>query len=459
MASGRQKPNDHLRALLGRTRWSHEGLARAVNNVGAEVGLVLSYDRTAVAHWLSGTCPRGETPGLIAEALSRRLGRALTVADIGLAPSPDPATVPEPRQPGDPVAALLGLTHADADPTGHARLRQTLYQLHALAVPGWPQAASQAWVEPGPQGGRGRIAAPHVDAAHRMAGILAMADRGFGGGHARTALTAYLAHDITTWLRARASETTHHEMLGAATDLVLLAGFKSFDCEEHGLAQRYYLTALALAARGADPIRYAIVLRAMSQQAHQLGHHEPGLELAGTALATTSGRAQPCTEASLHAQAAVCHAALGQLQTALLHRDAAHRQLERATGPLPVFGCYHAGELAYQTACIRTFAGDTRAAIAALHIALRHYPASERRSRVLTLAALAQRQLDTGLLSVACATTQRLVDDYPYLQSARATTALTTLLQRLDSVRHLPAVQRLLHRTASLQVHRPGEAP
>lgn len=449
MASSRQKPNDHLRALLGQSGWSHEGLARAVNEIGAEVDLILSYDRTSVAHWLSGTRPRGQVPDLIAEALSRRLGGALTVTDIGLVPAPH-AAVPEACQLGDPVAALLELTHADADPAGHSRLRCVMYQLRVLAVPDWRHATSQAQVEPLHNRTRRQIGAPHVDAAHHMAGVFATADRGFGGGYGRTALIAYLAHDIVAWLRAQASETVRRGMLGAATDLVLLAGFKCFDSEDHGLAQRYYLTALALAARGADPVRYAVVLHAMSQQARHLGHYRQGLMLADAALATTDGRALPCTEASLHAQAAVCHAALGHVDAALRQRHVAYNHLGHATGPPPVFGFYHMGEMAYQTAWIRTFSGDITTAITDLRVALQHYPSTECRSRALALAALARCQLDAGLLGYACTTTHRLVDDCAHLQSARTTTALTTLLERLRPFRHLPTVQRLLHHAASL---------
>jgi hypothetical protein len=456
MACDRRKPNDHLRALLGRSGWSYEGLARSVNTIGAEAGLILSYDRTAVAHWLSGTRPRSEIPALIAEALSRRLGRALTVADIGLVPVPDAATLSEPRQLGDPVTALLELTHADANPAGHSRLRRVVYQFCDLAVPDWLHATIQTQVEPVHDRVRRQIGTAHVDAAHRMAGVFAAADRGFGGGHARTALTAYLANDITSWLRARAPETVRRGMLDAAADLVLLAGFKCFDSEEHGLAQRYYLTALALAASGADPARYAGVLRAMSQQAQHLGHHRQGLSLVDTALATTGGHALPRTEASLHAQAAVCHAALGHLDVAMQYRHVAYFHLGHATGPPPVFGSYHVAEMAYQTAWIRTFSGNVTAAIAALQIALRHYPVTESRSRAFALAALAQCQLDSGLLSYACTTTLRLIDDCAHLQSARATTALTTLLERFHPLRRLPAVQKLLLYTASLETYPPA---
>lgn len=45
--------NARRRALSTTAEWSYDNLARAVNNAGADTGLRLRYDRTAVAHWLS----------------------------------------------------------------------------------------------------------------------------------------------------------------------------------------------------------------------------------------------------------------------------------------------------------------------------------------------------------------------------------------------------------------------
>lgn len=63
----RRARNERLRALLTTAQWSYDNLARTVNMAGAESGLRLRYDRTAVAHWLSGSCPRAEVVTLVAE--------------------------------------------------------------------------------------------------------------------------------------------------------------------------------------------------------------------------------------------------------------------------------------------------------------------------------------------------------------------------------------------------------
>ncbi|NBE56085.1 hypothetical protein GUY60_32550, partial [Streptomyces sp. YC537] len=83
-----RRPNARLRALLAEAGWSNEQCARAVNAAGAEIGLVLRYDRTSVAHWLTGTQPRPPVPQLLAETLSRRLGRVATPAGAGFTQHP-----------------------------------------------------------------------------------------------------------------------------------------------------------------------------------------------------------------------------------------------------------------------------------------------------------------------------------------------------------------------------------
>src|SRR5271170_895332 len=81
--TSQRRPNRRLRVLLADSAWSGQDLAAAVNHIGRESGLTTQYDRTAVAHWLTGTTPRMPVPALIAEAFSRRLGRTVTAAQAG----------------------------------------------------------------------------------------------------------------------------------------------------------------------------------------------------------------------------------------------------------------------------------------------------------------------------------------------------------------------------------------
>src|SRR5579872_6196878 len=116
-------PGCALRRLLAEAGWSGAELARAVNAVGAETGVALRYGRASAAQWLSGARPRSPAPALIAEALSRRLERAVTPAETGLASRG--------RGHADPAAALIKLADA-ASADRNLALRSCVYSLVAL---------------------------------------------------------------------------------------------------------------------------------------------------------------------------------------------------------------------------------------------------------------------------------------------------------------------------------------
>ncbi|WP_409496055.1 hypothetical protein [Amycolatopsis sp. cmx-11-12] len=435
--------NDRLRDLLTAAGWSFDNLARAVNSAGTEAGLRLRYDRTAVAHWLSGTRPRGQVPALIAEVLTRRLGRPVSSAELGLTCA---TAGRKTARPAGKIAAFADLVRADLDLVGHDKLARSVYRLDVLVVPAWRSKGldvRHADDRTGPTSAQ-------VGMARHLTQAFAAANHQYGSGHARTALTAYLADDVLPRLADPVTETVHRELLGSAIDLALLIGFACFDSNEHGLAQRYYRFALELAVFDRDPLRYAIVLRALSQQACHLGHGRPALGLALAALAAGNHHAQPRTGAFLHAQVSLSYATLGRADAALASHQSARDNLRNATGPPPTFGSYHRGELDYHAASIRTFDGDTSGAIVALRSALRHYPSAERRSRVLTLAELAERQLDLGLLTRACATAHRLLDDYPRVHSGRVTAAMDGLRNRLRQFQRNPAARAFNQRCSAM---------
>src|SRR4051794_39563518 len=87
-----RQPNERLQALIQEAGCSNAGLARRVNLCGAEHGIDLRYDKTSVARWLRGQQPRGRAPAIIAEALGRKLGRTVTIDEIGMANGKNPAS-------------------------------------------------------------------------------------------------------------------------------------------------------------------------------------------------------------------------------------------------------------------------------------------------------------------------------------------------------------------------------
>ncbi|MFJ4853142.1 sporulation protein [Streptomyces sp. NPDC088730] len=116
MSREQRGPNDKLGTVLALAGISNAGLARRVNDLGAQRGLTLRYDKTSVARWVSkGMVPQGAAPHLIAAAIGAKLGRPVPLHEIGLADA-DPA--PEvgltfPRDVGEAVRSATELYRLD----------------------------------------------------------------------------------------------------------------------------------------------------------------------------------------------------------------------------------------------------------------------------------------------------------------------------------------------------------
>jgi tetratricopeptide (TPR) repeat protein len=417
-----------LRALLAEACCSGAELARSVNRIGAESGMSLRYGRASVAQWLSGTRPRPPVPGLVAEALTRRLGRVITPDDLGY----------DADQPWDidPVLDLCTL----AGETDHR-----VYQMSALSVPA--QRTSSEIATTGSSAIR--IGAGEVTAATTMLQLFAATEAAIGAADTRPVTANYLSTTISAWLRAPAPDQVHRDLLSVAARLAYLCGFQCVDDEKDGAAQRYYRAALQLSAEAGDMIARAVVLRGMSYQAHTLGHHTQALALAEAAHTAGTG-APPSTRAFLLGQLALACAATADRHRAVTHLRTAEYDLLRATDDTAAVGVHHEASLAHQLAATRANLGDRAGAITALHRSLRHRPATERRSRALTLARLAELQLQQGELEEAVVTWHRFLDDYPGVNSARAHTALANLRGRVRPHIKNHAANELLYRATTL---------
>jgi hypothetical protein len=450
MASRQRVPNEQLRQLIREVNWTLDTTARAVNACAAENGLSTHYDRTSVAHWLSGARPRDHVPTLISEALSRKLRRMVTVAELGLQWPNDQQAPLEWSKLADPITGLTTLTRADVDPAHRITLRKLVYDTCALTVPDWRQASKHRHTSTPRVIDRPPTDYGSTGAAEHMVRLFSSSIRRFGGQHARSALVAYLAEDVVAGLHAVAPRPPCPGIRSAAADLVLLAGFMSFDGQAHGLAQRYYRLALALAVEADDQVSYAIGLRLLSQQASYLSQHRAALALATAALNATEGSAPAHAEALLHAHAAVCHAALDRPRDAHHHLERAQHHLDGAIDSLFTISVCGPTGLAYCTAQVRTLLGNRNGAVTALRSALRHNPDPDHYTRALILAMMAWHQVDLGELDHACDTWHRFLDVYPLLYSARTDTTLVEMYRRLQPLGESSVVRALLTRAVEV---------
>ncbi|MEU5152211.1 sporulation protein [Streptomyces yangpuensis] len=185
-----REPNEKLGAVLALAGISNAGLARRVNDLGAQRGLTLRYDKTSVARWVSkGMVPQGAAPHLIAAAIGAKLGRPVPLHEIGLADA-DPA--PEvglafPRDVGAAVRSATDLYRLDlAGRRGGGGIWQSLagsFSVAAYATPAsrWlisPADSSVAREPAGPAGTAGP--ASTAGPAHQRSTTAALSPPGTG---------------------------------------------------------------------------------------------------------------------------------------------------------------------------------------------------------------------------------------------------------------------------------------
>ncbi|MEV7521808.1 hypothetical protein [Streptomyces sp. NPDC091371] len=421
-------PNRRLRGLLEEAGWSGQQLANAVRKAGAESGHPLSCDRSTVARWLAGSRPRGQAAGALLEALSRRLGRPLGLADAGLSHSP--ADAPDPL-PGSPwhmgaVRKLAQLTRAELDPARRALLDAALFSSTGLALP--PDVVPVDGRAPA--GGDGppddRQARTRIEALRSMAEVFASSLSSHGGGHARSALVAYLADDVTAWLSSARPGPHRCGLLAGAAQLAILAGHMCSDSGAEATAQHYYRIAVHLAAEANDALALTVAKRAMSTQAGQLRHFTASLRLAEAAVADARSRTAPFVQAYAHAQHAVAAAQTGDRHTALAALHTSERLMDQDADRGPFTG-YPRAAFEYQSGQALAALGDIPGALALMSSSLQHRDPGERRARALSRSGIAELRLRQGHVEAAAADWAAFLDDVPALHSAKVAARVSAM--------------------------------
>ncbi|SCD55071.1 hypothetical protein GA0115251_11193 [Streptomyces sp. TverLS-915] len=434
MARKQRIPNTRLAALIAEARWTRTQVARQVNRLGPQAGLDLTYDRTAVAHWVAGTPPRPEVRPLILEALSARLGRPVTHEEAGLRPASGAGDVA-----GDPVEALIDLSRADMDPSRRAVLATSLFSA-ALAVPAFQQSAPAA--EAAPAAATTRIGPAQVTAVRTMTDRVADILDEFGAGHARPMAAAFLVNTVGPWLRASGPEPVRRNMLAAASDLTYLTGWMAMHENAHGLGQTYYVKALGLAEAAGDRITYSRTLRGMSLQASSLRHGRLALELADSA-ADAAPSAGPRLLAFLRGQQAHAAALTGDRRRAHAHLHAAETALARADNRRDAIGGYDRTAYLFHVAHVLAEESDWTGSITALEQSIAVQPPQERQSKAHAYAVLAQRHYRIGHLDAACSAWSRFLDTYAHVSTARGDDHFATLRRQLRPHARARAVREL----------------
>ncbi|WP_240503332.1 hypothetical protein, partial [Streptomyces prasinopilosus] len=339
-------PNEKLGTVLALAGISNAGLARRVNDLGAQRGLTLRYDKTSVARWVSkGMVPQGAAPHLIAAAIGQKLGRPVPLHEIGLADA-DPA--PEvglafPRDVGQAVKSATELYRLDlaGRRAGSGGIWQSLagsFAVSAYATPAsrWliTPADSSVAREVSPAEGSAtpaRVGHSDVRKLREAAEDARRWDSKYGGGDWRSSMVPEcLRVEAAPLLLGSYADDVGRSLFGASAELTRLAGWMAFDTGQQEAAQRYYIQALRLARAAADVPLGGYVLASMSLQATYRGFGDEGVDLAQAALERNRGLATARTMSFFRLVEARAHARAGDAPAAGAALKAAEGWLERS---------------------------------------------------------------------------------------------------------------------------------
>jgi hypothetical protein len=435
MSREQRGPNEKLGTVLALAGISNAGLARRVNDLGAQRGLTLRYDKTSVARWVSkGMVPQGAAPHLIAAAIGQKLGRPVPLHEIGLADA-DPA--PEvglafPRDVGAAVKSATELYRLDlAGRRTGGGIWQSLagsFAVSAYATPAsrWlitPADSSVARdaqpLESGGDNTSQKVGHSDVQKLREAAEDARRWDSKYGGGDWRSSMVPEcLRVEAAPLLLGAYSDDVGRALFGASAELTRLAGWMAFDTGQQEAAQRYYIQALRLARAAADvPLATA---RTMSF------------------FRLVEARA-PARAGDAHAAGAALRAAEGWLERA---RDGDHDP--------SWLGFYSYDRLAADAAeCYRDLKAP-RQVRRFTEQALSKPTEEFVRSHGLRLVVSAVAELESGNLDAACEQGTRALEVAGRISSARTTEYVKDLLHRLEPYGDEPRVVELRERARPL---------
>lgn len=444
--------NARLAETLGAAGWSYSQLAAAFVRVALENNApeFRAVSRAHIGTWVGGTIPSGKGPVLLAETLGRRLGRTVTLAEIGLSPAGSEGEVGVVWD-TDTLLTLADLGRHEVRIERRQVLGATAYQLALLTLPPadwWTRMANRPQPErsgTGPLVGRGDI-----DAVREMSVLFSQLDQRRGGGHGRTVVHHYLTTEVAHYLHGRFTDMTlRRSMFSAASELAYVGGWMSFDAGEHGEAQRYFASAVKLAAEADDAPLTGHILRAMAHQANDLGHHRLALKVATASIEGDRYRLAGHRERALlgvvHARTLASTGDTGRAAQALLR---AEDELSRASDgeETPARVAFFAeAALAHETAATLRDSNDLEGATTAFQRSVRTrdknlYP----RTHAVTLGYLGAIQAQQGAIEQACATWDQALDLMDGIRSGRTVQAVQQMRTALSPFRQR-GVQAVAH--------------
>ncbi|MET8219726.1 hypothetical protein ACFYRD_36915 [Streptomyces hirsutus] len=336
------QPNTRLSDLFGLAGWSKGELARLVNRQAAAMGHPqLATDTSRVRRWIDmGEIPRDPVPRVLAVLFTERLGRVVTIEDLGLV-----------RHGRTGKRQSVGKReHPDGVPWAPERTAEILTEFTgmdlmlnrrglvgagaALAAGSALTGAMHDWLhtDPALTTDASRLdRPPHADSAgfdryeaapigsqeieelERSVEVFRAWDAARGGGLQRKAVVGQL-NEVGGMLAYHHPPHLQRRLWGVAANLAVLAGWMSHDVGLEPTAQKYFVIAAHAAREGGDRPRAGEALSRAARQMVHLGRPDEALDLLKLAHSGSGEEALPRTRAMFHTIEAWAQASMGKGQ-------------------------------------------------------------------------------------------------------------------------------------------------
>ncbi|MGW7354607.1 DNA-binding protein NsdB [Streptomyces sp. NPDC054784] len=333
-------PNTRLADLFGLAGWSKGELARLVNRQAAAMGHPqLATDTSRVRRWIEvGETPRDPVPKVLATLFTERLGRVVTIEDLGF------------RTPGRTARRQS----VDGLPWAAVRTAEVLTEFTgmdlmlnrrglvgagtALAAGSALSSALHDWLRTDPAVVGARfgpavdavdirdyrfphsdpyeampVGAQEIDALERSVEVFRAWDAARGGGLQRKAVVGQL-NEVGGMLTYNHPEALQKRLWGVAANLAVLAGWMSHDVGLEPTAQKYFVIAAHSAREGGDRPRAGEALSRAARQMVHLGRPDDALDLMQLAKSGSGASTLPRTRAMLCTVEAWAQASMGRGQ-------------------------------------------------------------------------------------------------------------------------------------------------
>ncbi|AGS67764.1 DNA-binding protein NsdB [Streptomyces collinus] len=336
------QPNTRLTDLFGLAGWSKGELARLVNKQAAAMGHPqLSTDTSRVRRWIdTGEIPRDPVPRVLAALFTERLGRVVTIEDLGLVRHGRAG-----KRQGDGVEE-----HPDGVPWAPERTAAVLTEFTgmdlmlnrrglvgagaALAAGSTLSSAMHDWLHTDPTlkadapvvhdplhadpAGYDRyeaapIGSQEIEELERSVEVFRAWDAARGGGLQRKAVVGQL-NEVGGMLAYHHPPHLQRRLWGVAANLAVLAGWMSHDVGLEPTAQKYFVIAAHAAREGGDRPRAGEALSRAARQMVHLGRPDDALDLMKLAQSGAGEQLQPRTKAMFHTIEAWAQASMGKGQ-------------------------------------------------------------------------------------------------------------------------------------------------